>query len=59
MSAPQSGVDPAALAQVVDDLREVMRASVAGLVSDGFTDREAHAIIAGLLGNQVNRDGEQ
>lgn len=46
------------LANSVDDVREMMRAIVAGLVADGFTDREARAIVAGVLGFKETRDDD-
>lgn len=49
----QPAVDFLALAKANDELREVLAASVAGLVADGFTDREARAIIAGMWSSNV------
>jgi len=46
---PISGFDYAALATGVDQLREALRAMVAGIVADGFTDREARVIVAGMF----------
>lgn len=37
------------IATAVENLREMARAVVAGLMTDGFTDREAHAITARVL----------
>lgn len=45
------------LADGVDHMREVLRVMVAGLVSDGFTDREARAIIASVF--KAKLDGEE
>lgn len=49
------------LARGVDEIREMTRALVAGFVQDGFTDREARAITAGIFANRVEqpRDEEQ
>lgn len=44
-----SGVDYAALAEGMDQLREVLRAMVAGLVSDGFTDEQARRLVTRVL----------
>jgi predicted DNA binding protein len=45
------GVDYAALAAGVEQMREVVNAAVAGLREDGFTDREARALTVALLTN--------
>lgn len=45
MSADAPEVDPHALADALDVMRETLRAMVAGLVADGFTDDQAHAIV--------------
>lgn len=37
------------LAQSVEELREVIRAMVAGLTTDGFTDEQARGIVAGIF----------
>lgn len=42
--------DYALLAAQVEGMREILSALVAGLVKDGFTDREARQIIAGSFG---------
>lgn len=44
------GVDYEELAIAMDNLREVLRGMVAGLVNDGFTDREARAIVTQVMG---------
>jgi uncharacterized membrane protein YebE (DUF533 family) len=41
--------DYLAAAQAIDDMREMVRALVAALKEDGFTDREARAIVAGFF----------
>lgn len=40
------------LAKGIDDLREGLRAVIAGLIEDGFTDREARRIVAGCFNNE-------
>lgn len=47
---PAAGIDYTALADALDDTREMLRGMVAGFVVDGFTDREAHAIVAKMMG---------
>lgn len=42
------GLNYESLAQSVEQVREVMKAMVAGLVADGFSDEQARDIIAGL-----------
>lgn len=46
------------LAEAIDDMRETFRAAVAGLVTDGFTKREAHALIAGVFAANTKGEGE-
>lgn len=52
------GVDYVEVADGIDDLRETMRAAVAGLVSDGFTKREAHALLAGIFATRIKTEEE-
>lgn len=52
---PTTGFDYEGLAESVEQLREVVAAMVAGLVADGFTDREARQIIAASVA--VGDDG--
>lgn len=47
-----SHTDWEALAQGLADLRELLQSMVAGLVADGFTDREAREIVTALLRQQ-------
>jgi hypothetical protein len=52
--------DFALLADTSDQLREAVQALVAGLIRDGFTDREARAIVAGLFSLHTQNDkGEE
>jgi hypothetical protein len=44
------GMNYEALATAMDNMREVLRGMVAGLVNDGFTDREARAIVTQVMG---------
>lgn len=43
------------LAQSVDAMREMVRALVAGLVDDGFTDEQARTIVAGIFGSGTSK----
>lgn len=46
----EKGIDYSALAEGSEQLREGMAALVAGLVVDGFDDKQARAIVAGAVG---------
>jgi hypothetical protein len=50
------GVDFHEVAQGVDEFREVVRALVAGLIADGFTEREARALVAGFWASRIKDD---
>lgn len=52
------GIDYETLANAMDEMREVLRSMVAGLVADGFTDREAHAIVAKMMGYPPEEEEE-
>jgi hypothetical protein len=41
------------LARQSEQVREIVSALVAGLVHDGFTDREARTIVAGIFGSKI------
>ncbi len=57
--AQDKGIDFAALAAGIEQMREGLAAAVAGLIADGFTDREARMIIAGVMAAQGNKtEGE-
>lgn len=47
------------LAEAVDEVRETVRALVAALVQDGFTDREARTIAAGVFASKIERPEEE
>ena len=47
------GTDYNELAGAVEDFREIINALVAGLISDGFTDREARALVAGFWASRI------
>lgn len=42
----------------MESIRESIRGFVAGLVNDGFTEREAHAIVANVLAGSHEEDGD-
>jgi hypothetical protein len=42
------GIDYEALAKGVEQMREAVKAMVAGLIADGFSDEQARDIVAGL-----------
>jgi hypothetical protein len=44
-----------ALAAGVDEMRESLRAMVAGVQADGFTEREARVIVVGYFAAQITR----
>lgn len=56
---PRQGVDYAQLAADVDTFREVVSAIVAGLISDGFTDRQARALVTGVIGKGFDPKEDQ
>lgn len=53
-----SGIDYNVLANAMDEMREVLRSMVAGLMTDGFTKREAHAIVAKMMGYPPEEEEE-
>lgn len=55
----KAGVDYLQLAADVDTFREMMGVYVAGLVMDGFKDREARALIAGVFSNHINKSDDK
>lgn len=48
-----SEIDYEQLASATEAYREVINALVQGLVSDGFTDREARIITAGMFASKI------
>lgn len=52
----QAGLDYEELAQNMDEMREVVRAMVVGLMSDGFLEVEARAIVAGIFASNIPKD---
>lgn len=47
-------------ATAIDDVREAMRAMVAGLMSDGFTEEQAREMVAGMwrMAGRKDKGGE-
>lgn len=43
-------------AQAIDEIRELLRAMVAGLVADGFTDEQAREIVTGMWRSSGERE---
>jgi hypothetical protein len=58
---PEKGTDYNELANAVEEFREVINALVAGLITDGFTDREARALVAGFWASRIkdNKIGDE
>lgn len=46
------------LAEGLDDMREMARAMVAGFMADGFTEKQARAITAGLFASMIDGNHE-
>lgn len=54
------GTDYEAVAGVVDVIREFAHIAVAGLITDGFTDAEARAVVAGWMASMIpQREAEE
>lgn len=60
MTQPEKpeGFDYEALAANIAEMREVLNSVVAGLVADGFTDREARGIVSGMFANMNKSSGD-
>jgi hypothetical protein len=56
MSDTENGVDYETLAQGIDQMKEVVTALVESLRTDGFTDREARVIVAGLFAGTIKEE---
>lgn len=54
----EAGADYTHLVSAVDSLREIVKATVAMLVDEGFTDREAREITAGMWRSFGRPDSE-
>jgi hypothetical protein len=55
---PES-LDYSALAQSVEQMKEVVMALTAGMEANGFTPREARALVAGLISMHNKEKGEE
>lgn len=55
----QSQSEYVKLAEAVDEVREIVRALVAALAQDGFTDREARAIAAGIFASKIEHPEDE
>jgi len=52
-------IDYEGLANSVEEMREIFRAMVAGLVADGFTEEQARALVVEITTRQVEEDGDE
>lgn len=57
MSEEVETADYEAVAEAIDQMRELVGALVASLVHDGFTDREARVIVAELFATRLESAG--
>jgi uncharacterized membrane protein YebE (DUF533 family) len=44
------------LARSVENMREIFRAMVAGLIADGFTDEQARALVVSMVTSMKSDD---
>jgi hypothetical protein len=47
------------LASGLDDMREVARAMVAGLVADGFSEEQARWLVVGIMTTHLRKDSTE
>lgn len=52
-------IDYEELAASIDAMREAFRATVTGLVADGFTDEQARALVVAIFTNRPSEEGEE
>jgi hypothetical protein len=52
-------LDYVALAESLDALREMLRAMVAALMDDGFTEKQARAIATGVFVGKLEEDNDE
>jgi hypothetical protein len=53
------GINYSLLADTSDQMREVCRAMVAGLIADGFLEVEARCIVAGMWASNIPKQPEE
>lgn len=51
-------MDFSELAKAIDEMRETLRAIIAALVEDGFTDAQARELVVAMFTNRVNGAGD-
>lgn len=51
-------LDYAEVAASTDEMREMLRALVAAVKAEGFDDKQARAIVAGIMGIKPEQTGE-
>lgn len=59
MGKNDSGMDFAALADSIDELKEILRSMINSLITDGFTEAQARIIVTGILGRVPNQNNEE
>jgi len=52
------GIDFDELASSIENMREIFRAMVAGLMADGFTEEQARALVVEITTRKVDDDDE-
>jgi uncharacterized membrane protein YebE (DUF533 family) len=52
------GIDFEELAGSIENMREIFRAMVAGLMADGFTEEQARALVVEITTRKVDDDDE-
>jgi hypothetical protein len=52
-------IDYEGLANSVEEMREIFRAMVAGLVADGFTEEQARALVVEITTRQIKEDEDE
>ncbi len=50
------GIDYEELAGSIDQMREIFRAMVAGLMEDGFTEEQARALVVEITTRKMDND---
>ena len=55
---PKPLIDYASLAEGTEEMREMLRALLAAVKAEGFDDKQARAIIAGIMGIKPKQTGE-
>jgi hypothetical protein len=53
------GIDFEELAASIENMREIFRAMVAGLMDDGFTEEQARALVVEITTRKVDDDDDE